>query len=197
MAMTAVVRTGWSVRILAVFSLIAACADEGADMAPVTDASTAQPGDSASEARAPTDSPAVDERNYAVCLADTSPTFTNLRTHLFPVSCAVAGACHLMADATSTVLRGGGGLDLETDVYVHLLGANGMGASANNQEGALRDLIRVKPGDPDGSFLLIKLQLTTTSQDYGTGMPFTAPGSVCPATLSTIRNWILQGAPNN
>jgi hypothetical protein len=179
------------------FALVAACADESEPMAPSSDASTSQPGDAAPDKHEAADAPPVDERTYAVCLADTSPTFTNLRTHLFQVSCAIVGGCHLTADATSTTLRGGGGLDLETDVYAHLLGVNGMGAPANNQEGALRDLIRVKPGDPDGSFLLIKLQLTTTTQDYGTGMPFTAPGSVCPSTLSTIRTWIMSGAPNN
>jgi len=187
----------------AMFVLVAACADDGTTTMPMSDADISpdvisQPADAATDRHESADAPpVVDERTYAVCLADTSPTFTNLRTHLFPVSCAVAGSCHLMADATSTNLRGGGGLDLETDVYAHLLGADGMGAPANNQEGALRNLIRVKPGDPDGSFLLIKLQITTTTNDYGTGMPFTMPGSVCPSTLSTIRTWITQGAANN
>jgi hypothetical protein len=143
-------------------------------------------------------SDASDAMTFAVCLADRSPTFTNLRTNLFPVSCTTGSLCHGTAAATEPTLRGGGGLDLESDVYTHLLGADGAGAPAANLEGAARNLVRVKPGDPDNSFLLIKLQLQTNSDNnYGSGMPFTAPGSVCPETLSTIRTWIALGAANN
>lgn len=140
----------------------------------------------------------ADATTFAVCLADMSPTFTNLRVNLFPASCTSGTLCHGTAAATAITLRGGGGLDLESDVYTHLLGADGMGAPATNQEGAAHGLIRVKPGDPDNSFLLIKLQLMTgTDNDFGSGMPFPTPGSVCPSTLSTIRNWIAEGAANN
>jgi hypothetical protein len=135
---------------------------------------------------------------YAVCLADNSPTFANLRTNLFPVSCMGASFCHSTEQATSATLRGGGGLDLEADVYAHLLGTDGMGAPATNQEGETRNLVRVKPGDPDNSFLLIKLGLMTNNDAmYGSGMPYPTPGSVCPQTRAAIRSWIQAGALNN
>ena len=157
----------------------------------------ARASDASGEASA-ADGEGSDAMSYAVCLADTSPTFANLRTNLFPVSCTSGSLCHGTAAATSATLRGGGGLDLESDVYVHLLGPDGQGAPAINQEGAAHGLIRVKPGDPDNSFLLIKLQLmTNTDNNFGSGMPFPTPGSVCPSTLSTIRTWIAEGAADN
>lgn len=55
-------------------------------------------------------------------------------------------------------------------------------------------LMRVKPGDPDGSYLIMKLE-GTHAQNGGSGakMPFGAP-PLSPEDISTIRDWIKQGA---
>jgi hypothetical protein len=182
--------------LLLVLALSAGCSED-----PATDAT---PEGGANDSGLP-NGPAPDARTsdalpgdapfYAVCLADNSPTFANIESHLFAVSCAVGSNCHSTAEVA---LRGGGQLDLEGDVYVHLLGADGVGAPANNEEGSRRDLVRVKPGDPDNSLLFIKLRITNnTDRTYGSGMPYPTPGSVCPSTTALIRNWIAQGAPND
>ena len=56
----------------------------------------------------------------------------------------------------------------------------------------------VKPGDPDNSFLAIKLKLTTAfDARYGSGMPPDFPGENCAAAQDAVRQWILAGAVRN
>jgi len=136
---------------------------------------------------------------YAVCPADIQPTFDSIRTNVFAKSCSnTPGSCHSKDGADLS-----GGLDLETDPYTALLGTDGMGAPANNISGTVRNglppapttLRRVVPGDPDNSFIIIKLSTKVrNSVQYGSGMPYPTPGSVCPATLQAIRDWIQAGA---
>jgi len=57
--------------------------------------------------------------------------------------------------------------------------------------------VLVKPGDPGASFLITKLQLTSTDPAFGPGQPASAPGSTCAATLGVIEQWIQLGAPDN
>lgn len=88
-----------------------------------------------------------------------------------------------------------GQLVLAKDPYAALLGADGMGEFASNISGSLRDLRRVVPGDPEHSFLILKLSTKTLADPlYGAGMPRTDPGSVCPKALGTIKDWITAGA---
>jgi hypothetical protein len=127
----------------------------------------------------------------AVCPMGLEATFESIRTKIFAVSCGTTGSgCHSHDGGNDS-----GGLILADDPYTALLGADGKGATAYNIAGNTKNLRRVAPGDPDHSFLVIKLG-TRTGQDpaYGSGMPFTDPGSVCPETLSTIRAWITAGA---
>lgn len=122
----------------------------------------------------------------AVCADDLQPSFASIREKVFRVSCGTAtSTCHSAEGAQLS-----GGMNLEDDPYRALL------APANNQEGSVKGLQRVKPGDPEQSFLVIKLR-TTSSADprYGSGMPFLTPGSVCDDTLDAIRAWIAAGAP--
>jgi hypothetical protein len=127
----------------------------------------------------------------AVCPMGLEPTFDSLRTKIFSVSCGTDGnACHSHGGSVNS-----GGLNLADDPYTALLGADGKGTAGNNIGGSERNLVRVVPGAPDRSFLVIKLS-TRTNQDprYGSGMPFTDPGSVCPDTLATVKQWIASGA---
>jgi hypothetical protein len=133
---------------------------------------------------------------YAVCPCGLTPTFESIRTNVFAKSC-VLSECHAASNAVNA-----GELDLETDPYTALLGSDGAGAPADNISGSVKnsagappELRRVVPRNPDASFLVIKLDTKNRADSkYGSGMPFTAPGSVCPETLSAIREWIRAGA---
>jgi hypothetical protein len=126
-----------------------------------------------------------------VCPTGMEATFDSIHTKVLAVSCGTGGdACHSRRGSVNS-----GGLNLAADPYTALLGPDGKGAPASNISGTEKDLRRVVAGDPDQSFLVIKLS-TRSSQDpkYGSGMPFGAPGSVCPDALATIRAWIEDGA---
>lgn len=139
------------------------------------------------------DAASEDAPAYAVCPDGLMPTFSSIRDNVFAHSCLEAGKCHTSEGAVDS-----GGLDLEMDPYTALLGADGTGAKANNPDGSLKTLKRVVPGDPDHSFLVIKLStMSGTDPQYGSGMPFPTPGSVCPEALDAIRAWITAGALDN
>ncbi len=132
---------------------------------------------------------------FAVCAHDLQPTFDSIYADVLSKSCGTDGTdCHSSAGGIYS-----GGLDMSegdaNDPYVALLGKDGTGAFAQNISGKAEDLRRVVPGDPTHSFIIIKLTTKSTGDpQYGHGMPYPAPGSVCPATLSTISDWIQAGA---
>lgn len=57
-------------------------------------------------------------------------------------------------------------------------------------------LLRVKPGDPDNSYLLIKLRAVSISEFATTQMPLNKP-ALDEATVKDIEAWIARGAPND
>lgn len=118
------------------------------------------------------------------------PTFDSIDTKLFKGSC-VFSSCHSTTGSSEA-----GGLDLEADPYHALLGSDGKGAPAKNM-GVMNGppLLRVKPGDPDGSLLVHKLEIGDSDPMYGQGMPLGAAGTVCQGARDAIRQWILCGAP--
>ena len=131
-----------------------------------------------------------------ICPPDLQPTFGSINHEILATaSCGTNGSgCHSHDGALNS-----GGLDLSTDPYHALLGADGGGAPAENIAGnAGHPLLRVVPGDPANSFLVIKLTTTSSSDPrYGSGMPFNAPGSICPSAIETIEQWIDAGARND
>jgi len=124
-----------------------------------------------------------------ICPSTMQAHFSSINQNLFAKSCGTGGtSCHSAAGAADS-----GGLDLATDPYHALVGKN-----AANLAGSVNGLVRVKPGDPNGSFLVIKLRtMTSADPSYGSGMPFTAPGSVCGTAVDAIVQWIAQGAQND
>ena len=124
-----------------------------------------------------------------ICPTTMQANFTSIKQELLQKSCGTSGAsCHSADGSIDS-----GGLNLATDPY-HAL----VGKMATNLEGSVQGLQRVKPGDPQNSFLIIKLQMTSSADpQYGSGMPFTAPGTVCPTAVDAIRQWIANGAPAN
>jgi hypothetical protein len=129
------------------------------------------------------------------CLAGTrdcpalQPTFSSINTSLLQVGCgSKARNCHAFdsADVAS-------GPSLAGYAYRALVNA-----PAANRLGSATGLVLVVPGDPDHSFLLRKLRLTSALDPlYGGGQPASAPGSLCAADLVVIEQWIRAGALND
>lgn len=117
------------------------------------------------------------------------PTFSSINHNFFQVGCGVRLTnCH---SADSTAVQSGPSFGGD---FYHTL----VNAPAANRLGTAHGLILVKPGDPQNSFLLTKLRLTSSSDpQLGSGQPADAPGTTCAAALSSIEQWIQRGAPND
>jgi len=116
------------------------------------------------------------------------PRWSEINEHFIQIGCGVrestpAGICHSSAGALTS-----SGLLLEGDPYDRLVGR----ASADG------GFTLVKPGDPDASFLAVKLKLMTKIDPrYGSGMPPDYPGQNCAAIQDAVRQWIAAGAERN
>ena len=105
----------------------------------------------------------------------TDITLGQITTEIFAVSCAFTG-CHAGGSPS-------GNLSLEADfVAGELIGV------ASNQ---VPDLKRVDPGNPDGSYLLMKVR--GTEGIANSQMPL--GGTLTDAQSEMIREWIAGGAP--
>ena len=104
------------------------------------------------------------------------PTLASIQANVFTPSCAKAG-CH---DATSLQA----GLNLSAGMSWQNLYL--MVSSQNSS------LTRVVPMDPDGSFLVQKLE--ATAPIIGGRMPADGPPYLQQATVDAIRLWIQNGA---
>jgi hypothetical protein len=115
------------------------------------------------------------------------PRWSEINAHLIQVGCGVrdssTGICHSTTGAMTS-----SGLYLEGDPYDRLVGKP-------SRDGGFT---LVKPGDPDNSFLMIKLKLTTTfDPKFGSGMPPDNPGQTCATAQDAVRQWIASGAVRN
>ena len=120
------------------------------------------------------------------------PRYSSIDRDLFQVSCGTSGNkafnCH-SADGAGTASF----LDLSGDAYPLLFNR-----TAVNPLGDSKDLILVKPGDPDASFLVQKLRLASALDAHlGSGMPADAPGSICSSSVDVVAQWIRDGAGRN
>lgn len=106
-------------------------------------------------------------------------TFSQIQREIFTPTCAKAG-CHNAATAME-------GLVLEAGRSYALL----VGHPAT-QRGSLA---RVEPGDPERSYLILKLRGDPTIT--GARMPFNGPPYLTPEQIEGIAAWIRAGAPNN
>lgn len=102
------------------------------------------------------------------------PVFSEIQSAVFTPTCATAG-CHAGAAAPQ-------GLRLdETSSY---------GLLVNVPSSEVPSILRVAPGDPDGSFLVQKLEGTAAA---GARMPLGRP-PLAQSTVDVIRQWIIEGA---
>ncbi len=104
----------------------------------------------------------------ATLLQQATWTLTQIQANVFTPKCA---GCHdaTMADANTTYL-----------------------SFVNRPSSEQPALLLIKPGDPDNSYLIRKMEGTSIS-----GMIMPPSGKLDQATINQIRNWIASGAPNN
>ena len=106
---------------------------------------------------------------------------------IFNVSCATSSACHVGPTA-------GEGLQLTAGVSY--------GAIVNVPAVEMPKLLIVKPGDPDNSYLVRKIEggPNISGLQMPQGCPGTpAGGAVCltPDSIAAIRTWVTECAQNN
>ena len=107
---------------------------------------------------------------------EANPSFNNIIQEIFDRRGCSGSSCHGVARS--------GALDLRV--------GNAHGNLVNIQA-LLEPILRVIPGDADGSYLVIKLE---GRQSAGSAMPRVgSPLDVI--DLTNIKNWINQGAQNN
>jgi len=116
-----------------------------------------------------------------------TPTFASIQHEIFESTDSVGRTactnCH--TDAGGRVPTGG--LNLNHDVAYDQL----VNAAARERPGG----VFVKPGDPDSSYLIQKLE--GTPGIVGRRMPFTGPPYLTDGQILIIRRWIALGAPRN
>jgi rubredoxin len=109
----------------------------------------------------------------------TALTFSQIQAQVFTPTCAKAG-CHAASSAQA-------GLVLEAgQAYGNLVGR-----SASERS----DLARVQPGDPERSYLILKLRGDPSIT--GLRMPQDGPPYLTSEQIDGIAAWIRAGAPNN
>jgi len=110
------------------------------------------------------------------------PSLDDIQQTIFSVRCLSAG-CHNANDRQGDLVLEPG------ESYANLVNV-----LAFNTAAAAAGLRRVLPGQPDQSFLIIKL--TTASGLEGSRMPLGA-ASLADSDIAAIRAWILAGAPGS
>jgi hypothetical protein len=171
---------------LALSFLVAGC-DTGTAASPVFESTPGQ-----------AEAGEVEEAGYAVCPDGMAPTFDSIYGQMLSTSScgANSNSCHSTVGASA---KGVGNLmdfSLEAGaVYAELLGPDGGGQFATNLDQPSVRVLRVAPYDAGASMLYIKLTLDSGMNPmYGSGMPLTAPGSVCPPAVEAVATWINSGA---
>ena len=111
----------------------------------------------------------------------TAITFSGVIQPLFTQNCAFASGCHAGVDAQQ-------GMDLsEGQAYAHIV---------NVPSREVARLLRIAPGNPDSSYLVLKLEgKAGLVGGIGTRMPL--GGQLSQAQIDTVRAWVAGGAPNN
>ena len=110
-------------------------------------------------------------------------TFSRIQTGIFRPSCA-SFSCH-----SSTARKGNLDLSDAASSYAQLVQV-----PPDNETARAEGFRRVVPGQPDSSFLIIKL--TNPGPGEGVLMP-KSNARLNPDLLQLIRDWIVAGCPNN
>jgi len=106
------------------------------------------------------------------------PTFGSIQENIFSTNCALSG-CHKGSSPPH-------GLNLEE--------GNAFNNIVNVPSKEVPSLLRIKPGQPDESYLYMKI--TGAAGIIGSRMPFGKP-PLQDEQIEAIRQWIADGAANN
>lgn len=110
---------------------------------------------------------------------DTSSTFSSIQLNIFSKNCTTSSCHSTLGQRGNLVLEGSAAYDNLVNVL------------SDNSAARLKGLMRVAPGKPDSSFLLIKL--IAPRQDEGDLMPLGSLGLTA-GEIESIRTWIANGA---
>ncbi len=111
--------------------------------------------------------------------ASTAPTLSAIQTQIFDPGCA---SCHTDVGRTPS-----SGLNLKA--------GSSFRALSNVPSVAKTGAVLVIPGNPNGSYLIQKLE--GDAGIVGGRMPRTGPPFLTDAQVKMIRDWIAAGAPNS
>jgi len=118
------------------------------------------------------------EREGLVEVEVPDDAFNFIQAEIFDLNCALPG-CHATAVEPHQLNLSAG------QAYGNLVGIS---ARANP------DLLRVDPGNPDDSFLIVKLEGGPADKFRGLRMPLGGQ-PLSDTQIQTIRDWIIDGAP--
>jgi len=108
---------------------------------------------------------------------DPNATFTRVQNEVFSGNCAIAG-CHARLGAQQ-------GMSLAAGTAY----ANTVRVPSKERP----DLFRVSPGNPNGSYLVKKLR----GDPDITGLKMPDGGTLTPAQVQLVIDWVRRGAPND
>lgn len=125
-------------------------------------------------------------KDFAGPTPDLQPTFSSIQQDIFNTTDSAArAACTSCHNAGNAAVAGG----------LNLTGAGAYAALVNTPSRDKRGAIRVIPGDPNGSYLIQKLE--GAPDIVGQRMPQSGPPFLTPGQIAIIRRWITEGAANN
>lgn len=107
-----------------------------------------------------------------------TPSFSTIQTTIFNTSCALSG-CHAGSNPQQ-------GMDLSEGAAYEAI----VGVRSNERP----DLFRIEPGDPDQSYLVMKIE--GSQGIVGGRMPLGRP-PLSNNQITLVRDWVLDGAPEN
>lgn len=135
--------------------------------------------------------------------SDVTSTFEQIQKHIFDRKCSNLAGCHGAVEPSHDLCLkpSCGGRSAYTDLY---------NAPPHNFAASSDGLLRVKPGDPDGSLLYLKVlggaRLNSPvfgPNAYGLRMPYHNPSAdrarprLTAGEIRLLKDWILAGAPSS
>ena len=115
---------------------------------------------------------------------DLAPTIDSIQQNIFRLTDSAGRNACINCHTTAGGRIPPQGLDLSGDAHAMLV---------NVPSRERPELMRVKPGDPENSYLIHKMEGRSTI--VGRPMPFNGPPFLTPGQIEIVKRWIEIGAP--